>query len=78
MELTINLTENEIIDGLSDYNNRSQLLELITGIDLKIAEVDFTQSIIEKLMESLLVDFAPENQEKAKKLMNDFFELLNQ
>lgn len=62
MFLTLQLQQEQIVDALTSSDiKREELLNLFTTLDLAVAEVDFTEELIRRLVKSLKADHEDTN-----------------
>ena len=55
--MNLSLTQDQIVSALASSEiTRDELLGLLTALDLMIAEVDFTEELVKRLVKSLKSD----------------------
>lgn len=55
--MNLSLTQDQIVSALASSEiTRDELLDLLTALDLMIAEVDFTEELVKRLVKSLKSD----------------------
>ncbi len=68
MMITINVSAENLVESMRDMD-REDVVEVIRGIDLMVAEVDFTHDILRCLLLSLTNDVA--DPSKITKILKD-------
>lgn len=56
MYLNMMVDRDSVMESILERRNNDDILDFILKLDLRIAEVDFTQILIQKLVESLTID----------------------
>ena len=60
MNFLIAVDKDHLIESILEAAEWDQVMDIILKLDLRIAEVDFTQVLIQKLVESLKTDLTKE------------------